>query len=167
MSAAAGWTPLVEGALGCVLPAGLWKIHGIATPAGRVRNADFGIPRGMMRGKPAGWLAMTLLFLSLRWCFCLMVGALWAVKYSQAEIWRHHQNRVRRCDSFLSLEKEKKGGARADVLARKKILARPGPLRHGVRTGASPPEGRLSPLRRGGMAKNSCKLYKWCFTFKR
>ncbi len=70
-----------------------------------------------------------------------MVGALWAVKYSQAEIWRHHQNRVRRGDSFLSLGKEKKGGARADVLARKKILAPPGPLRHGVRTGVSPPGG--------------------------
>ena len=39
-----------------MLPAGLWKIHGIVTPAGRVRNADFGIPRGMMRGKPAGSL---------------------------------------------------------------------------------------------------------------
>ena len=42
--------------MGCVLPAGLWKIHGIVTPAGRVRNANFGIPRGMMRGKPAGSL---------------------------------------------------------------------------------------------------------------
>ena len=42
--------------MGCVLPAGLWKIRGIVTPAGRVRNADFGILRGMMRGKPAGSL---------------------------------------------------------------------------------------------------------------
>ena len=24
-----------------------------------------------------------------------------------------------------------------------------------------------SMVQRGGMGKNSCKLYKWCFTFKR
>ena len=30
-----------------------------------------------------------------------------------------------------------------------------------------PPLHSKSMLQRGGMGKNSCKLYKWCFTFER